>query len=538
MDALIAIVDASVRDLPPAEIESMLEALWPGMARSQALFQGEGVLLAAARTANAAEVLGPPVVREEDGRRVIARFDWPSMAGPAAPDALTTFTWDPVTRTLTVTRDRMGESPVWLTRGGPRFACASHPRLLRALPWISADPDPTACAVADARIQLAFEETPWRALRRLPPGHRLTVSRDEIRKTKWWSLVASPAPVCDSWSDRIRDALDRAVRSRIPASGITGSQLSGGLDSTAVSLLASGCLAPAGRPLHTFSHVPAVRWTPPQPGDETPYLQAALECMPTAVPFFATGDSAGTEGVMHPHDAEVRDAARSAGVVTMLSGWGGDEGVSYNGDGLFAQELLRGHVLWVIDWCRRFGTGSWYGTTRVLYYKVVRQLLGQLPPTAGGVVSWADVLAKIEQAPAELRRDLRQRVRQRSALRQAPSLRENQRRLLASSHLANRIDLDSEWSVPAGFCFRYPLLDPELLGLVLAAPPRLFVQEGRTRTLLREAMRGIYPALIQQRHGKFTSHPRRPVFGRVDGDGGAANAARPGPETESAPTAR
>jgi hypothetical protein len=146
------------------------------------------------------------------------------------------------------------------------------------------------------------------------------------------------------------------------------------------------------------------------------------------------------------------------------------------------------------------------------YGKVVVQLLGRLPPTAGYARLSRRTLEEIlREVPPGLRRTLWRRHRARHNLRGAPSARENQRRLLTSPHLANRIDLDAEWSVPAGFCFRYPLLDPELLGLVLAAPDRLSVVGGRTRTLLRQAMLGIYPELIQQRHGKFGSHPRRPL---------------------------
>ena len=101
-------------------------------------------------------------------------------------------------------------------------------------------------------------------------------------------------------------------------------------------------------------------------------------------------------------------------------------------------------------------------------------------------------------------------------LRAAPSAHENQRRLLSSPHITNRIDADAEWSIPAGFCFRYPLLDPEVIQVALQVPERLLMLNGRTRTLLREAMRGLYPELIQNRHGKFVSHPQAPSFRTVE----------------------
>jgi hypothetical protein len=100
--------------------------------------------------------------------------------------------------------------------------------------------------------------------------------------------------------------------------------------------------------------------------------------------------------------------------------------------------------------------------------------------------------------------------------RAAASAHENQRRLLTSPHIGNRIDADAEWSIPAGFCFRYPLLDPEVIQVALQVPERLLVLNGRTRTLIREAMRDLYPDLIYTRRGKFVSNPRRPEFRSVE----------------------
>ncbi|MEO8452888.1 MAG: asparagine synthase-related protein [Gemmatimonadota bacterium] len=529
MDALVAVLGSS--DHATGDLGSMLDAHWPESERHDARYEAAGIALAATRTAAGGAVVGLPRVHQIGSVRAVQRFDWPSLAGPApvpwfedgaspSPATPTTIAWDEATRTLIVARDPMGESPLWYAAQPGRLAVATYPGALRALPWVSDAPDPLGWPAFEARIPLLAGETRWRDLRRLPPGHLLVARDGRIEIHAWWALEPTrleALPNDAGWFERIRLALERSVARRIPAAGAVGTQLSGGLDSSAVALLAARALAPPGRALHTFSHVPAVRWNPPQPGDETPYVEAVLGCMPNAIPHFATGES-GPPGpahgeALHGHDREVRDAAHDAGMLTVLSGWGGDEGVSYNGDGFFAGQLLRGRLWWVLRWCHRFGGGTLLQTARIFYGKVICQQLGSLAPTPGSQTRRRPVVRELLRSlPIETQRVLLERSVNHRRLRKAASARENQRRLLNNSHIGGRIDLDAEWSIPAGFAFRYPLLDPELLGLVLAAPERLCTVGGRTRTLLRHSLMGIYPELIQRRHGKFISHPQRPAF--------------------------
>ncbi|MEY4374781.1 MAG: hypothetical protein RL760_948, partial [Candidatus Eisenbacteria bacterium] len=54
--------------------------------------------------------------------------------------------WDRTSRTLLLARDRAGEKPLFVASHGTRFAFASEPAALLALPWVSRDPSPTALA--------------------------------------------------------------------------------------------------------------------------------------------------------------------------------------------------------------------------------------------------------------------------------------------------------------------------------------------------------------------------------------------------------
>jgi asparagine synthase (glutamine-hydrolysing) len=537
MDALVALVAPGNEDHLAASVGSMFDQLWPRELRADAVVACTGVAIGSSRTRPASHALGAPAIHQMSGDFLARRWDWPAMQGSLpggggggfsalsaqadSPHAL--IAWDAARRALTIQRDPFGEASFWYAHSGERLAVASHPEPLFALEWVSGETDP----VGQQAIWVAVgpgDNSPWCMIRRLPAGHRLIYGGGRARVERWWSLSVMPTerPMDEAeWIQRARGALERAVARRIPAAGMVGAQLSGGLDSTAVSLLAAGALNTKRRELHTFSHLPAVRWNPPRPGDETPYVQAALGRMPNAIPHSCTdegGEGAKFDGTtLLAHDRSVRDAAHAAGVGCMLSGWGGDEGISYNGDGFLAGQLLRLHFLPVLRWCWSFGGGTPRGLMGALLYKVMYQQLGFLRPTAVHPDhSRRSRQARIQELTGEARSVALNSYRASRRLRAAASAHENQRRLLSSPHLANRIDSDAEWSIPAGFCFRYPLLDPEVIQIALQVPERLLVLNGRTRTLLREAMRGVYPDLIQNRHGKFVSHPQAPVFRAVE----------------------
>ncbi|MEP7382361.1 MAG: asparagine synthase-related protein [Gemmatimonadota bacterium] len=531
MDTLVAVLGGG--RLLSEECTLMLDAVWPTAMRVDARFAGEGIVLAASRTVRTSLTIGMPMVHGVGATRTVRRFDWPTLGDdaprravandrherPAVNDPMS-MTWDSESRTLVVVRDAMGESAVWYASDAGRLAVATHPAALRTVAWVSNAPDPLAVSTRAARLPLAADETCWRDIRRLPPGHLLVARDGGITISRWFDLRAdgSLGSTSDAeWLRRVRTALERAVARRIPVAGTLGAQLSGGLDSTAVSLLASRALVADRRTLYTFSHVPPIRWHPPQPGDETPFVRAALDMMPGAIAYLATGErGAVTTGRDDPslaHDAEVRDAARAAQVTTMLSGWGGDEGISYNGDGYLTEALLRGRLFWVLRWCRRFGGGTHLGMLATLYHKVIEPQRGTaLRGTRLGAMDAVALTTLLGGLPKDMAQELRQRAAASRQLRSAISARRNQYRLLHSAHLGVRTDDDASWSVPAGFVFRYPLLDPELLGVVLAAPSALCLRSGRTRGVLRGAMEGTFPPAIAERHGKFVPYPGRPVF--------------------------
>ena len=166
--------------------------------------------------------------------------------------------WDRSTRTLTLARDRAGEKPLFAAASGRRFAFASEPAALLSLPWISRRPDPAALARYLVHGGFAGEDCAYAAIRQVPPATVLVVKDGVERGRRYWrpwdAIVRAsrdPAPEpADGGVSGTRDALIRAVTSRVPAEVPFGVFLSGGIDSGLVAVLAARAW---GKSFPTFS---------------------------------------------------------------------------------------------------------------------------------------------------------------------------------------------------------------------------------------------------------------------------------------------
>ena len=159
--------------------------------------------------------------------------------------------WDGRKRALALARDPMGIKPLFLWwSGGGRLAFASELKAFLGLAGFSARPDLVALRQF---LEFSFvpdlERTSLEGVRKLPPGHVLTVTAEEVaagrrprprpyftpprverREEGEWSL--------DARADRLHATMSEVVRQHLVADVPVGLLLSGGLDSSVVAALA------------------------------------------------------------------------------------------------------------------------------------------------------------------------------------------------------------------------------------------------------------------------------------------------------------
>jgi asparagine synthase (glutamine-hydrolysing) len=151
--------------------------------------------------------------------------------------------WDTHERTLYAARDRMGEKPFFYGRHDDGLSFAST---LTALLRLRGGPAIVDVRAVDAYLTYQAVPAPlaiFEGTAQLPPAHELRFSPDagELRVSRYWDLRFAP-------KQRIteRDALDRldeivrhSVAQRLRSDMPTGTLLSGGVDSSLVTALAS-----------------------------------------------------------------------------------------------------------------------------------------------------------------------------------------------------------------------------------------------------------------------------------------------------------
>ena len=168
--------------------------------------------------------------------------------------------WDRQTRTISLVRDRLGIKPLYYLANERLFAFGSELKAFRACPGATRTLDRDALA---AYLRFAYIPQPhsiYREIRKLPPGHILTLApgKGPVLEAFWdmrsvaiegvgkWSHAPDEREAVDHLDALLRDAVKRRMIADVPL----GAFLSGGIDSSTVVALMQ---AQSNRPVRTFS---------------------------------------------------------------------------------------------------------------------------------------------------------------------------------------------------------------------------------------------------------------------------------------------
>ena len=150
--------------------------------------------------------------------------------------------WDRRAGRLVAARDRLGIKPFYYYWDGRLFAFASEIKSLLAHPAIACAPNETQFGEHLAFGYTSGEETLFMGIRKLLPGHRLSLSdvgtgAPRLSIEQYWDVPdESPDESMDEneWVHAVRMGLEETVRLRLMADVPLGAFLSGGVDSSAI----------------------------------------------------------------------------------------------------------------------------------------------------------------------------------------------------------------------------------------------------------------------------------------------------------------
>ena len=415
-------------------------------------------------------------------------------------------------------RDHIGTRPLhwhWDGNVGALSFATFLPTLLALLP-VRPGPDEAAIAAYLRWPTAIGDRTFFAGVRAVEPGHLIALDAQGPRVRRWWR----PEAVRDirfkdarDYGEAARELAERAVTDRLP--GVTtnipvGAHLSGGLDSTAVALIAQEALRARGHGL-TGGYIwsPALSAADPEirddktegatarSGDERPNLLRL--CADAGIPPRFGGAADQRAFLSRPFEleglADVLDefpilaAAQADGAHVLLSGWGADEAFSAHAYGAPASLLARGRIGALLGLIRRANRGfrplSRSGSL-LWHHAIVPTLPG---PLYNRFQPYADFYGEgcyIGERLKALPLDDRVYRRFRYSTDTAADIRDH----LALGHIGERMASWAAWGAPYGIEYRYPLTDRRLIEFVLGIPPEILWGDGRPRYLARATLRG------------------------------------------------
>jgi asparagine synthase (glutamine-hydrolysing) len=429
--------------------------------------------------------------------------------------------WDRTAERLLCARDHFGVKPLYYHSTDDRFAVASEPKALLALPWVRPSLDETK--VGDFLTELFEDKTNtfYDSIHRVQPAHVLTVSEATRTERRYWDLDTSRRVTLDSdgaYARRFRELFERAVSDRLRTDRPVAATLSGGLDSSSITAVAHEQMAPDKR-LRTYSGV----FADSPESDEREYIETLVDRDGIDANYVFVDDLdalSDIDRVMRYHDEpvyntmhymkwEIARRASDDGIGVVLEGAHGDNAVDY-GLGRLPELARSGRWRQLVSELRAMGDVL-DRPARALFLELVvphvvprvaTQLLDRFrseppPELQANPAIDTDFASRIGcRARHE---ELEQRG---SALHR--SARKWQYRSLMTGSMTSFLEANDITHAAFGLEPRYPFIDIRLIEFTLAIPPSQQLQGGWTRLILRRALDDVLPDPIQWRPWKTT----------------------------------
>jgi asparagine synthase (glutamine-hydrolysing) len=408
--------------------------------------------------------------------------------------------WDKSKQQLFLVRDHMGVRPLYYFYGNSIFAFATDYRALLALPFVSREIN--AANMYDNLVKICNfepEATCFTAIKALPQAHTLTVDACGIHKRKYWTPGAGEKihfKTEREYAQALYAIVEDAIKLRIHSvTGKIGGELSGGLDSSVITILASRELNKEGKNLDTvFSWSPPFEYIQTLPNDERCLLEKVCQNEKLEPVFFNPQISSNSDEIMPPEAADAviirqeRSVMASHDIATILSGWGGDQGISHRTN-LFGL-LLAGYWKHFLTEISYLAKGSPLRFIKLLGYNSLYQLIkpygyfGRPNKRVKNFIS--KTLAKKYRT-----RDTKEIV----------TLSFSPVEHLECGYIQTRTEQASWMDAAYSLQHLYPFLDYRVVDFAMSIPQHLYFKKGISRYIFREAFRSVLPEEIY----RFTS---------------------------------
>ncbi len=418
--------------------------------------------------------------------------------------------WDEKKKQLFCARDHIGIKQFYYYLSNDLFIFSNDIEGVLAHPSVpkNYDDDIVATFLKDDGVH-AERKTFFEKIKKLPAATTLTVSKLNITENIYWNIENVPLIHYDSYQkyvDKLKELFDSAVEYRLRTVFPVASHLSGGIDSSPIAVLAARKLKKKKEKLYVFNWINVPEGNDLYEYEAWNFSRRVAEIEQNIIHKEFNIDlefmikqyenhNILTKGTMfYWEEYYVQEAINDMGVRTLLSGWGGDELISYNGYSYISGLFSQGRIIEAFKYL--FKEKKYLEYTWSKFFK--RTLKVILPSKIINQLNWKSQNLQDESNSYSLyTTDRFTKYIEAHKNKEYPhvvGVRKNQHVMYKYGHLQNRIE---SWNLSAfsrKMEYRYPLLDKRIVEFAIGIPEEMFFPEkGKCRHLFKNAVSDLLP---------------------------------------------
>lgn len=420
--------------------------------------------------------------------------------------------WDEKKQQLFCTRDHIGVKQFYFHLTDTLFVFSNDLKGLVKHPELPKEINDEAVANFLVNSQLISTTlTFFKEIEKLPPAHTLILTASKVHQKCYWRLEDAPKiKLSDTkaYAKKLRELLEQAVYDRIRSTYPITSHLSGGLDSSSLAVIAARKLKEKKKRLIAFNWLHE-----PQNNDDPDHYE-----------WKNSKHIANIEGIKHHYialntkdmyqsikgrnivfgnttagwyESNVRNNAQQQGVRTILSGWGGDELITYHGQSYYSDLLGRFklnklfieliYIAKLKKW--EFRSILSFIFRKLLIPRIPRSYYCYLPKITCDDKNVSELIKK-EFAPF-----VKREINKIQILTEQPypTIKQHMLAYFKYGHIQSRIDSWAASAMESRLEYSFPLLDKRVVEFALGIPPEFFVHYGVGRYLYKKAVEELVP---------------------------------------------
>ena len=422
--------------------------------------------------------------------------------------------WDEKKKQLFCARDHIGIKPFFYFQSDELFVFSNGISALLEHPQIPQDFDDITVAyfVKDEGIN-SKDSTFFENIKKLPPATNIIVSEKETRKNVYWKIEDAPLVRYKSfqeYSQKLRELFDDAVMIRLRSDYEMASHMSGGIDSSPIAVMSARKLTKEGKHLHTFNWIDIPEdldkyefesWNFSRriASEEENIIHEEFTIDPDFWAKQYVTHNIFTQGTMYFwEEYYIQKRMKEMNARVMLSGWGGDELISYNGysyiSGLFSQRKILTALYYFFQGIKYpyYPRNKWIklAVKSILPSAIFKILRNIVKPNTETVKEYEidnhmylmDSFVKFVKSQPNI---------------EYPTVKGVRKMQLALYNLGHIQSRTESWALSGSsrrMEYRYPLLDKRIVEFAVGIPEDLFYHwQGKERRLFKTAISDLLP---------------------------------------------